>query len=84
MSQITIDLPDDIEEQRKAEITDYLKDEAKRLAENCSSIDDDPAVRAEVTRKIKAGMEDIVAGRFVDGREAMQRIADKHGLDLPG
>ena len=83
MRQITIDIPDHVSEDRIPDITGFLQAQAEQLTQSRPAIDDDPAVRAEVTDKIKRGMADIKVGRFVDGREAMQRIADKHGLTLP-
>ncbi|MEM9347830.1 MAG: hypothetical protein AAGB26_14565 [Planctomycetota bacterium] len=83
MRRITIEIPDDVSEERVADIAGFLQSQAEQLTQSRAAIDDDPEVRAEVTDKIKRAMADIQAGRFVDGREAMQRIAEKHGLTLP-
>lgn len=84
MRQITIDIPDHVSDDRVSDIAGFLQAQAEQLTQSPPAVDDDPAIRAEVTEKIKRGMADIQAGRFVDGRDAMRRIAEKHGLTLPG
>jgi len=84
MDHLTIPIPDGIPAEQKRDLAGYLTEHAKGFTGEGVAIDDDPDVRASIVEKIKRGMADIEAGRFVDGREAMQRIADKNGLTLPG
>ncbi len=40
------------------------------------------AERAEIAAAIRQGIEELEAGKGVDGRQAMREIAEKHGLKL--
>ena len=80
MDHITIPIPDGITEDRKADIADWLTDLARQVTSDEASLDDDPEVRAQVTRRIKRGMADVDAGRFCDSTEARRRLDEKLGL----
>lgn len=83
MDKLIIPIPDGIDAQQKAELTGWLTDLAKQVTGGIPAVDDDPEVRAEIARRIKRGMAEIEAGQGVDGREAMRRIAEHHGLTIP-
>ncbi len=42
--------------------------------------EEDPAYRAKVDAQIKASEQDIAAGRVMDAREAMRKIASAKGI----
>lgn len=84
MDHITIPIPKGLDADRKADITGWLTDLVNQVTTVGPAIDDDPAVRAKATQRIKQGMAEIESGQGVDGREAMRRIAEKYGLTLPG
>ena len=83
MDQISIPIPDGIDERQKADLRGWLTELASQVTKLTSAMEDDVSVRAEVTRRIKAGMADIEAERFCDSKEAIRRIAERHGLTLP-
>lgn len=82
MDHLQIPIPDGLPEDQKRDLTGYLTDQVKQITGDGPAIDDDPEVRAEIVRRIKRGMEDIKAGRFMDAREAMRELANKHGIEL--
>ncbi|MHC4994390.1 MAG: hypothetical protein ACYTGQ_04975 [Planctomycetota bacterium] len=84
MDHITIPIPDGIAEDRKAELTEWLTGLANAFAGDGPSLDDDPAVREEITRRIKQGMADVEAGRFCDSVEARRRLDEKLRIDPRG
>lgn len=43
---------------------------------------DEEAWQAEATRRIRAGMEDVKAGRVMDWDEGMRKLANKYGIRL--
>jgi predicted transcriptional regulator len=73
---IPIPIPDGLPADQKRDLAGYLTDQVKRITGDGPSIDDDPAVRAEIVRRIKQGMADMEAGRFCSADEARRRIAD--------
>lgn len=58
--------------------------EAKAVIMSPKTFDDlaERAHQAEISLKIKRGMAEIEAGKGVDSRKAMGKIADKHGLAM--
>ena len=83
MDHITIPIRDGLDERRKADIAQWLTELASQVTDDAPAIDDNPAIHAEAVRRAKRGMAEVAAGRGVDGREAMRRIAEKNGFSLP-
>ncbi|MEM9416512.1 MAG: hypothetical protein AAGA29_13705 [Planctomycetota bacterium] len=83
MDHLTIPIRDGLDERRKADLAEWLTDLASQVTEDTLAVDDDPAVHAQAVRRAKRGMSEVEAGRGVDGREAMRRIAEKNGFSLP-
>ncbi len=56
--------------------------EAKGVVMSPKTFDElaEKALQAEITEKIKRGMEQAKAGQLVDSEEAFREIANKHGL----
>lgn len=55
---------------------------AERLITDHLDEEDDPAYAAELDRKIKQSMREFRAGKFIDAREGMRKIAAEHGIKL--
>jgi len=83
MDHLTIPIPDGLSSDQKRELTGFLTDQAKEITGDGQAIDNDPEIHAEIVRRIKRGMEDMQAGRYIDGRQSLARIAKKHGLTVP-
>ncbi|MBI1337730.1 MAG: hypothetical protein GC164_12315 [Phycisphaera sp.] len=83
MDHITVPIPDGLAEEQKRDLTGYLDQEVERITGNLSAIDDKPEVRDEITRLIRRGMAEVESGQGINGQEALQRIAGRHGLTAP-
>jgi len=84
MDHINIPVPDGLTENRKADLIGWLTDLAHRAANGTPAIDqDDDDARDQVAQRIKDGMKDIEAGRFVDSDQARSRLDKKLGIDRP-
>lgn len=58
--------------------------EAKGVVMSPQAFDElaEKAHQAEITAKIKRGMEEIEAGHGIEARQGMRDLADKHGLTI--
>lgn len=83
MDKLTIPIPDGLPDDQKRDLAGWLTQLAREATSPGPGADADPAAREEITRRIKRGMADFEAGRFCDAREAMRRIAERHGLTPP-
>ena len=83
MDHITIPIPEGLPADQKRDLAGYLTDQVKEITGDQPAIDDDPQARAEIVRRIQRGLDEIEAGRGVGGREALGRIAERHGLTTP-
>ena len=83
MDHITIPIPDGLDDRQKSDLVGWLTDLARQTVSAQSPFEADPAFRAEATKRIKQGMADVAAGGVCDSKEAMRRIAEKHGLAPP-
>lgn len=81
MDHLTIPIPDDMPEDQKRDLTDYLTDQVKKITGDGPAIDDDPEVRAEILRRIKEGMKAVDEGRVYTSEEARAYIEDKLGAN---
>jgi predicted transcriptional regulator len=83
MDHLTIPIPEGLPEDRKADLAGWLTDLARQATAGPASFEDDPQVRAEIVRRIRAGRADADAGRVCDSTTAMRRLADATGLASP-
>ena len=81
MDHITIPIPEGLPEDQKRDLTGYLTDQAREIVGGGGAIADDPAVQAEIARRIKTGMEAADAGRVFTSTEARERLDAKLGID---
>jgi hypothetical protein len=83
MAQLTIpdELPQRVQSHLNAKGED-LATFAARAFDDALSLDDDPLFQAELTEKTRRGIEDMKAGRVVDGLTAMREIAAEKGIQF--
>lgn len=74
MDKLTIPIPDGIDEAQKADLTGWFTELAQQVTAPAAVLDDDPAVRAEVVRRVKQGMVEIAAGDFCDSDEFRRQL----------
>lgn len=55
---------------------------AERVLRDHLDEEEDPEYVAELDRKIKQSMEEFRAGKFIDAREGMRKIAAEHDIKL--
>jgi len=84
MDELTIPIPEGLADDRKAALAGWLADLAKQTTTDSAAFEHDPAVRAEITRRLRAGLADADAGRLCDSTAAKRRIADSLGLPKSG
>lgn len=80
MDHLNIPIPDGLPEDQKRDLTGWLTDQVKQITGEGPAIDDDPAVRAEIVRRIKEGMKAVDEGRVYTSEEARAYIEDKLGF----
>ncbi len=83
MKQLIVELPYDLSEEVGVQLAGWLTDLARRAADTASFLDHDPASQAEALRRIRAGIDDVEAGRFSGSPEAKQRLTGLPHRDPP-
>lgn len=83
MDHITIPIPEGMDESQKADVMAFLTKVASEFTPKRLPMEDDPAFRAEVARKIDRAQADLDAGRTRPAKDAMRQIAAKYGLTIP-
>jgi len=83
MDTITIEIPDGLSPQRKAELTAWLEHQVQQVTPERLPCEDDPEWRAEVSRKLTRAEQDIEAGRCVSRDEARRRLDALVYIDKP-
>ncbi|MEM1212775.1 MAG: hypothetical protein AAGI68_10815 [Planctomycetota bacterium] len=76
MEHLTIPIPDGVPEPEKSQLMGWLTTLARQATEpdQMAPFEDDPAVRAEITRRIRAGQADADVGRLHDRDATLQQI----------
>lgn len=82
MDQLTIPIPDGLDESQKADLTAWLSARVAEIIPERLPCEDDPAWQAQTLARIKRGMADAEAGRVMDARESMRQIAKEFGIKL--
>jgi hypothetical protein len=83
MAEVMAHIPDELEARVRSHLTangEDLSSFVARAFDELLSADDDPLLHAELVRKSRRALEDVDAGRCVDGLQAMREIAAEKAL----
>lgn len=81
MDHLQIPIPEGLTEDQKRDLTGWLTSQVEEITGQGPAIDDDPAVRAEIVRRIKEGMKAADEGRVYTSEEARAYIEEKLGMN---
>lgn len=83
MAELTIHIPDGLDDTQRAELSRWLADQAAAVSAAKLDAERDPAFRAEAIDKIRRGRAEIDAGHGLEAGPSLRRIAEEFGIDLP-
>jgi predicted transcriptional regulator len=73
---------DELDARLRAHVDGDVNEYVEQIITEQLDYEEDPAYRAAVDEQIKASLADIEAGRVVDARQAMRKIAADKGIKL--